>query len=294
MHGSDNRHQYAPSVMAAMFGRIPPGGGGFFAVRRLDMKGRKVEVPGTAIYSPIHCLFLITEGEALIEIGGELSFFHAGECAAIPAGQTFTVRYFDDCRGYMGGFSVDMPGDAGSNPMQAYAALRRWGNHKVQLGDEVSAYVVELFERLCRAGENGASRRIIAAYLAALLTEIEEADDGGGIAGISAEHELCNRFVEMVFERPDVRISAADYAGRLTVAPDTLRKTVTRLTGKSPSAWIREAVVLEAKTLLAGTALPVSEIAGRLGVDDPSYFSRMFRKATGSSPLAYRRECAKR
>jgi AraC-like DNA-binding protein len=32
----------------------------------------------------------------------------------------------------------------------------------------------------------------------------------------------------------------------------------------------------------------VGEIAGRVGYEDPLYFSRLFRKTIGSSPRAYR------
>jgi len=41
--------------------------------------------------------------------------------------------------------------------------------------------------------------------------------------------------------------------------------------------------------LLDTTAMSIKEIAGHLGYDDPCYFSRIFRKVTGSSLAAYRR-----
>jgi transcriptional regulator GlxA family with amidase domain len=37
------------------------------------------------------------------------------------------------------------------------------------------------------------------------------------------------------------------------------------------------------------TALSVKEVAAKLGYDDPYYFSRLFQKTLGHSPLAYRR-----
>ncbi len=37
------------------------------------------------------------------------------------------------------------------------------------------------------------------------------------------------------------------------------------------------------------TALNVKEVAAKLGYDDPYYFSCIFRKILGCSPLAYRR-----
>jgi YesN/AraC family two-component response regulator len=46
----------------------------------------------------------------------------------------------------------------------------------------------------------------------------------------------------------------------------------------------------EAKRLLADKSLAVYEVAARVGFDDPYYFSKAFKKATGLSPAAFRRE----
>ena len=40
--------------------------------------------------------------------------------------------------------------------------------------------------------------------------------------------------------------------------------------------------------LLQSTLMPIGEIAGRLGYDDPLYFSKCFHSAYGVSPRSYR------
>ena len=45
----------------------------------------------------------------------------------------------------------------------------------------------------------------------------------------------------------------------------------------------------EACRLLAQSGLSVEEIGRRVGIFDPSYFWRSFRRETGYSPSAYRR-----
>ena len=45
----------------------------------------------------------------------------------------------------------------------------------------------------------------------------------------------------------------------------------------------------EAKKLLCQEELSVGEIAERAGVPDSTYFSRLFKRETGESPLAYRK-----
>ncbi|OEU97266.1 hypothetical protein AN217_04555 [Streptomyces qinglanensis] len=48
--------------------------------------------------------------------------------------------------------------------------------------------------------------------------------------------------------------------------------------------------MLEAKRLLAGTAMTVRQVAHEVGFADPAYFCRFFRRETGASPGEFRRE----
>ena len=121
-------------------------------------------------------------------------------------------------------------------------------------------------------------------YLSAFLAEIDRRASKASSAG----DVLSDRFVAMVFEASDRRASIGEYAERLGVSVATLYRVVKRSTGKTPLAWIDEAVVSEAKALLNHTDLSVNEIGARVGVLDPSYFSRFFRKQVGVSPVDFR------
>ncbi|MDB5156009.1 MAG: HTH-type transcriptional activator Btr [Mucilaginibacter sp.] len=46
----------------------------------------------------------------------------------------------------------------------------------------------------------------------------------------------------------------------------------------------------EAKNLLIGADITVAEIAYQLGFENPPYFSRLFKKETGFSPVTYRNQ----
>ncbi|MBR3801006.1 MAG: helix-turn-helix domain-containing protein [Rikenellaceae bacterium] len=52
-------------------------------------------------------------------------------------------------------------------------------------------------------------------------------------------------------------------------------------------------MVSEAKALLSHTDLTINEIGARVGVLDPSYFSRFFRKQVGMSPIDFREKMKK-
>ncbi|MFF3380325.1 AraC family transcriptional regulator [Streptomyces sp. NPDC002680] len=78
------------------------------------------------------------------------------------------------------------------------------------------------------------------------------------------------------------------YADELGVTPGALWRTLSRATGSPPRVLITERVMLEAARLLRFTELTVGEIAARIGVNDPLYLSRAFKRHYGESPLAYR------
>lgn len=62
------------------------------------------------------------------------------------------------------------------------------------------------------------------------------------------------------------------------------------LTGQTPIQYFIEMKMQAACALLDHSGEPVQAIAGRLGYDDPLYFSRLFKRVVGMSPLHYRQQ----
>jgi AraC-like DNA-binding protein len=78
------------------------------------------------------------------------------------------------------------------------------------------------------------------------------------------------------------------YAGSLNISTPYLNECVKTTTGYSVSWHIQQRVVLEAKRLLYHSDKSIKEIAGELGYDDYSYFTRLFVKVSGLTPVAFR------
>jgi AraC-like DNA-binding protein len=83
-------------------------------------------------------------------------------------------------------------------------------------------------------------------------------------------------------------LTLADYARELGVTANHLNDVVRRETKQSAGSLIRRRRLLDAKRLLSHSTLSVSEVGYGLGFQDPSYFSRFFRKSTGLAPAAFR------
>jgi AraC-like DNA-binding protein len=84
---------------------------------------------------------------------------------------------------------------------------------------------------------------------------------------------------------PDFDVNAA--LNKLLLCPEHARRIFARATGKTPLQYLTGLRIEEAKQLLARGGLSVKEVAHRVGVPDPFYFSRMFRKSAGLAPQQY-------
>lgn len=82
----------------------------------------------------------------------------------------------------------------------------------------------------------------------------------------------------------------AVYATALSITTSHLNDSVRTATGFSVSHHIQEAMMLEAKRLLSHTGMSVKEITYAVGLEDHGYFSRLFKKVVGQTPLQFRQQ----
>jgi AraC family transcriptional activator of pobA len=100
---------------------------------------------------------------------------------------------------------------------------------------------------------------------------------------------LQRRFETLIETHYRDHLGVADYARDLAVTPTHLSRVMRMATGRPASAAIEERVIREARRNLAFSNLSIQEVAYQLGYNDPAYFSRVFARATGQSPRAFRR-----
>jgi transcriptional regulator GlxA family with amidase domain len=78
-------------------------------------------------------------------------------------------------------------------------------------------------------------------------------------------------------------------ARRAAVSPRTFARRFREETGTTPLQWLLSQRVIEARRLLEETDLPIEEIASRAGFGTAASLRDHFRRATSTSPTAYRR-----
>lgn len=90
-------------------------------------------------------------------------------------------------------------------------------------------------------------------------------------------------------ERLGEPLTVAAMARHAAVSPRTFARRFRAETGTTPLQWLLGRRVLEARRLLEESDLPIEEIAGRAGFGDAASLRAHFRRATSTTPTAYRR-----
>lgn len=258
----------------------------FFLVRVEDMY-QHLRGPVPAVRSAAHTALFITTGEAQMSVGYDHYTARPGELLLVPAGQVHSYAPHEVNTGYLCHFHPDLLRRAGTTEPEF---LTTWGYPHVRFGTEAAAFVPVLLQRMLALYEQQAlaALPLLLPHLAALLAEATHAYQPLPGAASSAAAVLSQRFKMLLSQRVRHEHRVAAYADLLHITPNHLNKAVKAATGKSPTRWIDEALVLEAKALLFQTTLPVAEVAALVGVADASYFSRLFKKLEGHSPSALR------
>lgn len=104
----------------------------------------------------------------------------------------------------------------------------------------------------------------------------------------SLDEKLVNRALKIVEEKiSDADFSVEDLSHELGMSRVHLYKKLQALTGKSPLEFIRSIRLQHAAQLLEKSQLTVSEVAYKVGFNNPKYFAKYFREEFQVLPSAY-------
>ena len=132
-------------------------------------------------------------------------------------------------------------------------------------------------------------RQASLAHLTLLLIDLARlADDVVSDLRRSGEPLLAEVF-SVIDRRLSEPLSLSDVADEVGMTAGHLTTLVRRRTGRTVGEWINERRMSRARDLLGETDLAVAEVAMRVGMSDPGYFSRQFRRTHGVSPREWRR-----
>jgi len=94
-------------------------------------------------------------------------------------------------------------------------------------------------------------------------------------------------YIEMNYMKP---MEIHELAGIAGMSTGYFFRTFKKQTGWTPITCQQKLRIEAAKTLLRSSHLRCKEIAGKVGYEDVYYFSKLFKKIAGLSPMAYRKK----
>lgn len=162
--------------------------------------------------------------------------------------------------------------------------INPFDNQKIKFSPSVSARLKSIFKILRDLLNNmDNDHELILAYLNSLLSEINAAYFLTGDIPADDKLPLYIRFKFFVENNLTDHTPVNAIAEKLAVNSNNLYNVVKQYSGFSPKEFITNRLILEAKRRLYYSESSIKELAYDLGYNDPEYFSRLFKKVTGSS-----------
>jgi AraC-like DNA-binding protein len=277
----------------------------YFELFRRDQYRLKTESPIFVNRQDLFLVFLITGGEGVHQFGSSEHYLKPGIlCFVAPGIFTSDQSTINEHAGYLCTFTSAFYGLnlSDKDALSHFSFFETQTSVSLQLNTRQTAYFYNLFQEMEEEylSANPAKDDMVRALLMLLLLKAKRlvASDktdclvDNSNAGIRLTKAF-TRLFESDFEplnnlQAIVIKTLASYAQQLNVTQNHLNDTVKAISGKTPGALIREKIIKEASRLLLNTQLSISEICCLLRFEDPSYFSRFFKRYTGLTPTQHR------
>lgn len=208
---------------------------------------------------------------------GKTALFRRGDLLFLPRGSRYTVRFTGGGDRETDSYTVnfDLYDSTGKE-------VRLPDLFRVRAGGGCRAAA----EALCHAAWELPRNhlRLTAGFFSFLAAVIGEAP------GREDSYYPIRRGAELFRAEWNQNKKIARYAAACGMSESHFYRRFRDCFGESPSAYRNRVRLLHAASLLGNTNLPVSEIAVRVGYEDPFYFSRCFHAAYGVSPVVYRQK----
>lgn len=265
-----------------------------FSVADLRQRGKE-QVRMTHRYE-FHTLVGVTQGHCTQVVDFKSIVCEPGSLLVLRAGQAHNYGQDEDWDGWNVLFQPEFvsPASTTSHDLHSELDLGRLPEHMVLSGQElqkVTCLVEQLREDTLIDAPKEDVHALLRHQLHALLTRLSilQGRRQAKASLVSPASQRFKRFQQLVEERFSQWHQVTDYASYLGYTEKSLSRAVNASMGTTAKAFIAARIVLEAKRWLVHTDLAVSTIGDRLGFDEPTNFSKFFKREEECSPAEFRR-----
>jgi AraC family transcriptional activator of pobA len=212
----------------------------------------------------------------------------------IPAGTVHSFRFRPDTEGQV--LTVDLDRVLGMAASACHSAIDTlfYAPRAIDLQHDppLAARTGQLLERLAAefAQPDSWSAPVCGWLACSVLWILAQGAAAHGTAEIRGgqDAERLRRFRHLIESQYLRHWPVARYAERLALSETSLNRLCRQLAGATAFDLIQRRLALEARRRLVYAGSSVSSISRELGFKDPAYFSRFFRRHSGSSPHEFR------
>ena len=254
--------------------------GGLFPMRPQQCNGYAYVHPGIALHLHEYRGTIVIRGKRFRLRPGDLTFSPPG-----PSSSTYQLEeegnhlcvHFRPETGLADGAALKLPLHLSLGPLAAAARERFWrlidyhrqanGDPRSPAGSAASATLQELLVWIHLQHRSGARQQ-----------------RAGG-----AEEALA-KLRQVIDASLRKQVSVPDLAAQTELSADYLSRLFRRRYGMSIPHYLLQRRMEQARHLLLASGAPILEVGRLVGIPDPQYFNKQFRRVTGRSPSQYRLE----
>ncbi len=238
---------------------------------------------------PFNKLYFITDGGCILEMDGKTYRLRRGDMVLIPRGKKHSMRHTEKrhLEKFFLHFALELPGGINFFDTPDFA-----DNAPVVSCANDFDFVFSVFSDLI--SDHMARNRLAhlthlhAATLSAVSVYIDkkmtEARDGNvSFAEVIARMQSTPGGLEL-----------KSLADMMFLSPEYFVRKFKAVYGISPMKYYDRLRIDHATAAIREGQLSFTEIAESLGIEDPAYFSKFFKKHVGITPGEYRRTCHKK
>lgn len=253
----------------------------------LSFISRYIYVPTPLLQPDFYSLVYLHSGHFTQKIGTDTFEIKAPAVVLIPLG---TIHALESISGDMRGYFVLIENKTMSAICNEEDTLKLFTiNPILQINDHENTWFKSITRLLYKevTGEKP-NRKIGHALLQALLYKVLEISQSS--RKLSRQQSIALRFRSLVYAHFKTEKNVGYYASALAVSENYLGRCVQSVFNKSPKEIIIETAILNSQLIMWDTNQDIARICFELNFDDPSYFSRLFKRVTGQTPTEYKRQ----
>jgi AraC family transcriptional activator of pobA len=249
------------------------------------------------IHPNIFQLLYLYQGEGILAVDGAELELCPPALVIVPCGRVHAFRFKPRTEGWVLSIADSLVDDRRLAALEVGGIARGAEVIRIPLDDSqaqvrlLATLLTELAGRHNAApGQLTTGVMAIIALILSLTVELSDAtlEHEGEI--VDRRTSLVRRFTRLADENLRRQWSVARYARELGTTVPTLTRACHEVKGMPPGQLILDQRLREAKRALSYTDASVGRISDDLGFSDPAYFARVFRRHTGMTASAYRRE----